>query len=149
MLELYKESFNHLIGFSDHSEGWLLDVVAVTMGAKVIEKHFTLDHNFPGPDHKIALDPVGFKEMVQNIRNSEKSLGIKEKKITQIEKGVRPLALKGIYAGKDIKKGDILSIDNLIIQRPLNGIPACGFGLLSGKRAKKNYRQFEIIKEKY
>ena len=149
VLKLYKESFNHLVGFSDHSEEWLLDVIAVGMGAKVIEKHFTLDKNLPGPDHKIALNPDDFRTMTQNIRKAENSLGIKEKRKTQSEKKIRPNALKGVYARKSINKGDVLSVDNVIMQRPLKGIPAGKFRFLLGKKATKNYINFGIIKEKY
>jgi len=143
------ETFDYLIGFSDHSEHWLLDIIAVVIGAKVIEKHFTLDHRLPGPDHKMALNPEEFKSMVQSIRMTEKALGNKKRVLSSIEKQIKPHALKGIYAIKNIKKGEKMTLSNIRAQRPFKSIPALKLLKILGEQATRDYKPFENIKEKY
>ncbi len=145
VLKLYSEYFNHFIGFSDHSEGWFLDVMAVCLGVKVIEKHFTLDKKLPGPDHKISLDPADFHDMVLKIRLSEKTLGKKIKSITKMESRIRAGSIKGIYAGNNIKKGEKFSLKNLALQRPINRFNADKIFTIINKKAKKKYSMLDPI----
>jgi len=112
------EKFGYIVGFSDHSDGFILDIIAVSLGAKVIEKHFTLSRKLQGPDHKISLEPSELKEMIKNIRIVEKALGKFGKGITKKEQQIKNLALKGIYAAKDIEKGEIITFEKIKLLRP-------------------------------
>ena len=109
------------------------------MGAVVIEKHFTLDKNMPGPDHKASLEPYELKQMVQSIRNIEKALG-SASEIKNID-----IARKSIVAKKTIKKGEELTEDNLDIKRPGNGISPMYWYDLLGTKAVKDFSEDELI----
>jgi N,N'-diacetyllegionaminate synthase len=118
-----KEEFEVNIGYSDHTLGIEVPIAAVTLGATVIEKHFTLDKNMEGPDHKASLDPLELKQMVQSIRNIEMALsgnGIKEPTASELKN--MQIARKSIHLNKDLEKGDILRRENLIMMRPGDGI---------------------------
>ncbi len=115
-----KEKFKLPVGFSDHSETIILPVIAVSLGACMIEKHFTLDKNLKGPDHKFSFDFYQMKELVKTIRTVEKSLGKPEKIVTPQEKRIRKYALKSYYALKEIKKGEKITEDKIVYQRPYN-----------------------------
>ena len=141
----YKNEFDHFIGFSDHSEGWMLDVMALSLGVKVIEKHFTLDKQLQGPDHRISLDPAGFTKFAEKVRSGEKALGEYFRKITENEEKIRAYAFKGIYASRNIKKSEKFSIDNIILQRPVSRINSKEIFKILGKRARKEYSKFETI----
>ena len=112
------DTFGVEVGYSDHTKGIEVPIAAVAMGAVVIEKHFTLDKNMPGPDHKASLEPYELKQMVQSIRNIEKALGSSEKKPSASEIKNIDIARKSIVAKKTIKKGEELTEDNLDIKRP-------------------------------
>ena len=111
-----KEELGVKVGYSDHTRGIEVPIAAVALGAEVIEKHFTLDRNLPGPDHKASLEPDKLKAMVLAIRNIERAMGDGEKKITESESKNIAIARKSIVAAYPIKKGEILSEENLRCQ---------------------------------
>lgn len=140
-----KEKFACPVGYSDHTKGIEVSVAAVAMGAEVIEKHFTLDRNMPGPDHKASLEPNELKELVDAIRNVEKAIGDGNKKPTESELQNRNVARKSIVALKAIKKGELLSEDNLTTKRPGNGISPMRWNEIIGTSAKRDYEEDELI----
>ena len=132
-------------GYSDHTLGTEVDVAAVAMGAKCIEKHFTLDSNLKGPDHKASLEPEKLKEMVQAIRNIELALGSEVKKPSKSELPNIKIVRKSIVAKTKIKMGDVLSENNLAVKRPGGGISPMKWDDIIGTRAKKDYNEDEFI----
>ncbi|QDQ01376.1 N-acetylneuraminate synthase [Lysinibacillus fusiformis] len=148
------ESMNQLseelslsIGFSDHSQGISIPIAATSMGATVIEKHFTLDRALPGPDHVASLEPSELTMMVESIRQVERALGTGLKQPTKNEMKNRVAARKSIVASIDIKQGEMLKISNIAIKRPGNGISPSKYWSLLGKKATKFYRRDEQIDE--
>ena len=133
------------VGYSDHTLGIEVPIAAVALGATVIEKHFTLDRNLPGPDHAASLEPQELKEMVSTIRNIEKAMGDGIKKPSSSEIKNIPIARKSIVAKKTIKKGELFSKGNLTIKRPGTGISPMEWDNLMGKRSDKNYSEDELI----
>lgn len=132
-------------GYSDHSEGIEIPVAAVALGAQVIEKHFTLDRNMEGPDHKASLDPVELIAMVRAIRRVEIALGDGRKRPTVSELSNRTVARKSIVAACPIAKGDIFSEQNLSIRRPGSGRSPSHWDSLIGMPASRDYLQDEMI----
>lgn len=145
-LETLKEKFGLPIGYSDHTEGIEISVMAVSMGATIIEKHFTLDKNMVGPDHKASLEPEEFKLMVNAVRNVEKAFGNGEKKLQLPEKKNILIVRKSIVAKTNINKGEIYTEDNLTCKRPGNGISPMKWDELVGQHANRNYKKDEFIK---
>lgn len=133
------------IGYSDHTRGIEIPIAAVAMGATVIEKHFTLDRNMEGPDHKASLEPDELKEMVSAIRNVEKAIGTGEKKPALSETKNMAIARKSIIANRTIKKGDILTEENLTVKRPGNGISPMKWFEVIGKQAIRDFEEDELI----
>lgn len=144
MLTLQKE-FGCKVGYSDHTNGIEIPVAAVAMGATVIEKHFTLDKNMEGPDHKASLEPDELKQMVQSIRNVESALGNGVKEPSDAEKKNIPIARKSIVAKCEIKKGDILTEENITAKRPGNGISPMQWNEIIGKTAVRDFSADEMI----
>ena len=144
-MQTLKAAFKCQVGYSDHTMGIEVPIAAVAMGAEIIEKHFTLDKNMEGPDHKASLDPCELKQMVDSIRNIEKALGDGVKRPNASEQKNAEVVLKRIIANKPIKKGDILGIDNLSLLRSSTGIPAKYWDLVAGKAAKRDYKEDEPI----
>ncbi|MCM1171680.1 MAG: N-acetylneuraminate synthase [Clostridium sp.] len=147
-MEHLKKHFNFPVGYSDHTKGILAPVLAVGLGAVIIEKHFTLDKNLEGPDHKASLEPDELGEMVKQIRLVEqimKGSGVKEP--TESEKKNIPVARKSIVAACDIKAGDCFTEKNLTTKRPGMGISPMEWNSLIGRCAKKDYRYNELIEE--
>ena len=138
----YKINF----GLSDHSLGIEVPIAAVALGAKIIEKHFTLNKNFNGPDHKASLLPFELKNMVKSIRNTELAMGSDKKFVTKSEKKNINVARKSIVAIKLIKKGDIFNTKNIGIKRPGNGISPSKYYNLLGKKSKKKFQTDDLIK---
>ena len=132
-------------GYSDHTLGIEVPIAAVALGATVIEKHFTLDRNMEGPDHKASLEPNELKTMVESIRNVEKALGNAEKKVTTSESENIFIARKSIVASKFIAKGDIFTEDNLTVKRPGNGISPMKWNDVIGKTAIRNFEEEDLI----
>lgn len=145
-IQKLKELFKISVGYSDHTIGYEATLASVALGASVIEKHFTLNNNFKGPDHKISLNPVEFKKMVTGIRNLSKSLNIKKNKITISEKKNINLVNKFIVAKKNIQKGERFSYANLTAKRTGGGIESMKIEKLINKKSKKNFKINEIIK---
>ncbi|MCG3714151.1 N-acetylneuraminate synthase [Arcobacter lacus] len=138
-------TFDIAFGYSDHTLGIEVDIAAVAMGACCIEKHFTLDKTMEGPDHKASLEPDELKVMVKAIRNIEKALGSYVKKPSKSEIPNMKIGRKSIVAKIDIKKGEILSENNIAIKRPGNGISPMRWDEIVGSIASKDYREDEII----
>ena len=132
-------------GYSDHTLGIEVDIAAVAMGASCIEKHFTLDCNMQGPDHKASLEPNQLKAMVIAIRNIELALGGSVKKPSRSEIKNIKIARKSIVAKTKIKKGDILSEKNLTVKRPGTGISPMKWDEVMGTKAIKDYNADELI----
>ena len=122
-----------------------MPIAAVALGASVIEKHFTLDRNLPGPDHKASLEPAELKVMVGAIRNIEKVLGDGEKKVTVSERANITVARKSIVAACPIKKGELLTEDNITVKRPGTGISPMRWNEVIGTAATKDYSEEEQI----
>ncbi|MBE6059800.1 MAG: N-acetylneuraminate synthase [Clostridium sulfidigenes] len=133
------------IGYSDHTKGIEVSIAAVALGATVIEKHFTLDKNMNGPDHKASIEPNELKEMIQAIRNVQISMGSSEKKLTESEKSNVLIARKSIIAKRNIKKGEVFTKENLTIKRPGNGISPMKWFEVIGKTAIRNFEEDELI----
>ncbi len=133
------------IGFSDHTLSPLASIAAATMGAKVIERHFTLDKNAVGPDHKISATPKEMKFIVESIRQIEKMKGSGIKKPFGSEVKNRINNRKSIVAIKNIKKGESLSMDNISIKRPGTGMPPKCFYQILGKKAMRDIKEDELI----
>lgn len=140
-----KEAFGIKVGYSDHTRGIEVPIAAVALGAEVIEKHFTLDRNLPGPDHKASLEPDELKAMVRAIRNIEQAMGDGEKKVTVSEGKNIAIARKSIVAAHPIKKGEILSEENLTVKRPGIGISPMQWDEIVGTIAIRDYNEDELI----
>jgi N,N'-diacetyllegionaminate synthase len=138
-------TFNVSYGYSDHTSGIEVDIAAVAIGATCIEKHFTLDNNMKGPDHKASLQPHELKAMVKAIRNIEVALGNGIKKPSKSEIPNIIIVRKSIVAKTVIKKGDTLNENNLTIKRPGNGISPMKWDDLIGTKSKKDYNEDELI----
>ncbi|WP_418186791.1 N-acetylneuraminate synthase [Aliarcobacter lanthieri] len=138
-------TFDVSFGYSDHTLGIEVPIAAVSLGASCIEKHFTLDKTMEGPDHKASLEPNELKDMVRAIRNIELALGSSVKKPSPSENKNKPIARKSIVARCDIKKGEILSENNLSIKRPGNGISPMRWDEIIGSVAQKDYKEDELI----
>ena len=148
VIDTLKKKFKLNVGFSDHSLGTIASVAAVAVGAKVIEKHITLDKKLNGPDHKASLDEDEFKLMVDNINIVQKTLGDGIKKVTFSEKKNIHIVRKSIVANKFIKKNDKFSIKNITCKRPGIGISPVFFKKLLGKKSVKNFNKDDLIKLK-
>ena len=139
------ERFHVKVGYSDHTRGIEVPIAAVALGASVIEKHFTLDRNLEGPDHKASLEPDELKRMVSSIRNIEKALGDVEKRITPSEAKNIEVARKSIVAASRIEKGEIFTEQNLTVKRPGNGISPMQWLDVVGKTATRLYEPDDRI----
>lgn len=141
-----RDTFLVPVGLSDHSRGIEIALAAVAMGATVIEKHFTLDKDLAGPDHRASLEPQELKELVKGIRTIEKAMGNGIKVPSGAEKKTRLIVRKSIVAAVDIKKGALLHEDNLTIKRPGNGISPMRWNEVIGQKAVKDFKVDELIK---
>lgn len=140
-----KNEFNLEVGYSDHTKGIEVPIAAVALGATIIEKHFTLDRNMEGPDHKASLEPEELKEMVHSIRNIELALGSGEKKPSESEMKNINVVRKFIVAKENIKKGEKFTEDNITCKRTGKGISAMQWNKVINKIANKNYVKEDII----
>ena len=139
------EEFGVKVGYSDHTQGIEVPIAAVALGAEVIEKHFTLDRNLPGPDHKASLEPDELKAMVSAIRNIEQAMGDGEKKVTMSDSKNIAIARKSIVAACPFKKGEILFEENLTVKRPGTGISPMRWEETVGTIAIRDYNEDELI----
>ena len=140
-----KKAFDVDVGYSDHTLGIEVPIAAAALGAKVIEKHFTLDKNMVGPDQRASLDPLELKSMVKAIRNVEKAMGDGIKRPSKSEQKNIPIVRRSIVAARNIQKGDLFTEDNLGVKRPGTGISPMLWDEIIGKRASKDYQQDELI----
>ena len=140
-----KSSFGTKVGYSDHTQGIEVPIAAVALGATVIEKHFTLDRNLPGPDHKASLEPAELKAMVASIRHIEQALGDGVKRVTDSEKDNISVARKSIVAACTIRKGEELTEDNLTVKRPGTGLSPMLWEQVVGTKAVKDYEEEDLI----
>ena len=140
-----QKAFGVSVGYSDHSEGIEVAIAAVALGAKIIEKHFTLDKTLPGPDHKAGLEPDELKKMIIAIRNIELALGDGVKKIMPSELKNRQVARQSIVAKANIKKGEALSETNITTKRAGSGISPMRWDQIIGSKSKRDYLIDEII----
>ncbi|MEQ1794856.1 MAG: N-acetylneuraminate synthase [Nitrospira sp.] len=144
-MQSIQAAFGVAVGYSDHTAGIEVAVAAVAMGASVIEKHFTLDRNFPGPDHKASLEPAELKAMVTAIRHIEVALGDGIKRLTPSEARNRPVARKSLVASRQIKSGELFSLENLTAKRPGTGISPMRLDEVIGRVAPRDFGVDELI----
>lgn len=140
-----KEELRIEVGYSDHTRGIEVPIAAAALGALVIEKHFTLDRNMEGPDHRASLEPNELQTMVQSIRNIEKALGNGKKEPSESEKRNIDIARKSIVAKCDIKAGEVLTDSNLTTKRPGIGISPMLWNQVIGQTAIRNFKEDELI----
>lgn len=145
VMDTLRNAFGLRVGFSDHTPGIAVPLAAVARGARVIEKHFTLDKNMPGPDHKASLDPNELKAMIQAIRQVEASLGQSYKIPVPSEMKNINVARKSLVAALDIKEGEAFTDKNLTVKRPGYGISPIEYWDTLGKNASRSYRKDEVI----
>lgn len=140
-----KAAFGVEVGYSDHTPGIEIPVAAVALGATIIEKHFTLDCNLPGPDHKASLEPDRFKAMVDAIRNVEIALGDGIKRPSASEIKNKPIARKSLVAARHIRAGERFSAENLAAKRPGTGISPMQWDAVIGRVAVRDFQADELI----
>lgn len=140
-----KEETGLPVGYSDHTQGIEIPIAAAALGAEVIEKHFTLDKNMEGPDHKASLEPEEFRTMVTAIRNLEKAVGDGEKKSSESEKKNIDIVRKSIVAKCDIRAGEPYTPNNITTKRPGTGISPMRWDEVIGMAANRDYKADEMI----
>jgi N,N'-diacetyllegionaminate synthase len=146
-IQSIRTKFGVEVGYSDHTLGIEISLAAVALGARVIEKHFTLDRTLPGPDHKASLEPEELSSMIAGIRNIEVALGDGLKRLMPSEVNNRDVARKSIVARVPISVNQVLSEENLTTKRPGTGISPMQWSNLLGKKANRNYSADELIDE--
>ena len=125
-MQTLAQAFNCIVGYSDHTMGINIPIAAVAMGAKVIEKHLTLDCSAPGPDHRASLEPGEFHQMVAGIREVEAAMGTGRKTPSPSEQATKDIARKSLFAKRDIRAGEMLKPEMVVSQRPGTGLsPEC------------------------
>lgn len=140
-----KHEFDIQVGYSDHTSGIEVPIAAVALGAKIIEKHFTIDRYLPGPDHKASLEPHELKAMVNAIRHIEQALGDGIKRVSDSEIANISVARKSIVAACPIKKGELLTEENLTVKRPGTGLSPMFWDEVIGTVAIKDYEEEDFI----
>ncbi len=142
-----RSAFALRVGYSDHSDGWIVPIAAVARGAQIIEKHFTLDRSLPGPDHKASLEPDALEGMIKAIRETERILGNGIKMPTKSELANKPIARKSLVAATSIGVGEVFTEHNLVVKRPGSGMSPHRYWALLGTPATKAYQVGELIDE--
>lgn len=145
VMQSLETEFGFPVGYSDHAQGAYPAVAAVAMGAKVVEKHFTLDKNLKGPDHKASSTPEEFKELVDGIRICETSRGSHVKSVQDEEKQMRLVSRKSIFLSKAIMQGSRIKLQDLTLKRPGTGLYARYFPLFEGKLAKTDLKADHML----
>ena len=140
-----REQLGVRVGYSDHTLGIEVPVAAVAMGARVIEKHFTLDRNLEGPDHRASLEPGELRAMVSAIRNIEKAMGDGVKRSSPSEEINKPIARRSIVAARKIRKGEIFSEDAITVKSPAIGLSPMDWDFVIGKTAKQDFEEDQAI----
>jgi N,N'-diacetyllegionaminate synthase len=144
-MQSIQTAFGVAVGYSDHTQGIEVAIAASAMGATVIEKHFTLDRNLPGPDHQASLEPPELKAMVTAIRNIEVVLGDGIKRLTPSEVRNKPVARKSLVASRAIRAGEIFTTENLSAKRPGTGISPMRWDEFVGQAAPRDFAADELI----
>lgn len=144
-MQTMRDTFGLEVGYSDHTNGIEVPIAAVALGATIIEKHFTLDHNMQGPDHRASLEPDELAEMVKKTRNIEKAFGNGNKTPSASEKKNIIIARKSIVAKKDIMVGEELSKENITVKRPGTGISPMKWFEVLGTKAIREFKEDELI----
>ena len=139
------DRFGIKVGYSDHTQGIEVPIAAVALGACIVEKHFTLDRNMDGPDHKASLEPDELKAMVKAIRNIEKAIGSEEKKVSISEQKNIAVARKSIVAATEISEGELFTEENLTVKRPGTGLSPMLWDSVVGNTSKKSYKPDDLI----
>ena len=139
------KAFGTAVGYSDHTQGIEVAIAAVAMGAVVIEKHFTLDRNLPGPDHQASLEPFELAAMVRAIHNIEAALGDGIKRLTPSEVRNKSIARKSLIANRDIKAGELFTTENITTKRPGTGISPMQWNEVLGRVARRDFLVDELI----
>ena len=140
-----RDSLKIEVGYSDHTVGIDVPVAAVALGAKIIEKHITLNRYMDGPDHMASLEPDDFSNMIRSIRRVESALGTHQKKVSISEKQNLLAVRKSIVASRDIAKGEFFSAQNITCKRPGNGISPVKWVSVLGRKAKRKFLKDEQI----
>jgi N,N'-diacetyllegionaminate synthase len=138
-------TFGCPVGYSDHTLGITAPVAAMALGAVVIEKHLTLDANLPGPDHRASLEPQPFAAMVAAIRSCERMLGDGIKQPQPVEQNTRAVARRSVRASRPLQAGQLLTADDLICQRPADGLSPMRYAQLIGRSVSRAYGAGEAI----
>ena len=146
VIKTLRESFKIPVGYSDHAVGCYPAIASIALGAKIIEKHFTLDKKMNGPDHKASNNPKEFAALVEAVRIAEKSMGGSIKQVQNEELQMRNVARKSLFFANNINKGDIISQQDIILKRPGSGIYSTMMDSIIGKKATKNLFIDDIIK---
>ncbi len=144
-MQSMQRELNCLVGYSDHTLGIAVPVMAVALGARVIEKHFTLSRKMKGPDHRASLEPLQLKEMVECIRAAEAALGSNAKKPAAAELKMRPYIRKSVVAAKDIGKGTMVRAEMLCIKRPGTGLSPALLKKIVGRKAKRKIKKGSLL----
>lgn len=144
-MKTLREHFSVEVGYSDHTAGIEVPIAAAALGAAIIEKHFTLDKNMEGPDHKASLEPEELAAMVTGIRHIEKAMGNGEKTVSNSERKNIDIARKSIVAKREIAKGEVFTEDNITVKRPGNGINPMLWNDVIGAAAIRDFREDELI----
>lgn len=142
------EELGVLVGYSDHTLGAQTAIMAATLGACVIEKHFTLNKKMPGLDHKASLEPGELKDLIASVRKVEIIMGNKTKKPTDVEKQYMPLVRKSLVAKTDIKKGEIFSAENIAIKRPGTGLKPSFYDKILGRKSKRDIKADSLLEDR-
>jgi len=145
VIQTLHDTFQIPVGFSDHSEGNSAAVIAVALGAKVIEKHFTLDKNLPGPDHKASSTPDEFSDLVQSIRRADTALGSPNKKCQEEERQMLQVSRKSVVLKKAVRKGERIMTDHLTMKRPGTGISSMDIPRIVNKKAKYDMPEDHLL----
>ena len=144
-MDTLANTFTLPVGYSDHTQGIEVAIAAAARGACIIEKHFTLDRNLPGPDHKASIEPQELSELVSSIRHVDKALGSAEKGTTESEQNTKSVARKHLVAAKAIQSGEVFSEENLTAKRSASGMSPLRYWELINSPAKKDYQPDEVI----
>lgn len=140
-----RNAFGVAVGYSDHTSGIEVAIAAVALGATMIEKHFTLDRNLPGPDHKASLEPDELKAMVSAIRNIEQALGDGIKRLSASEAKNKPIVRRSLVAACVIRTGEVFSEANLVVKRPGSGLSPMRWDEVLGRKAPRDFMPDEMI----
>lgn len=145
VLKTYQSTFNVITGYSDHSPGDIVVLSSVALGGKVIEKHLTLNKKDVGPDHLHSMEPEEFKQLIQRTRLLEKALGSAQKKVVEEEDETVVVQRRSLHVKCDIKKGEVIALENIIELRPAVGIYPKYKQVVAGHRAKNDIKKYEAI----